>query len=193
MILSVFWEFLKIGMFAIGGGLATLPFLYDISSRTGWFTEAQVADMLAVAQVCPGPIGINVAAGLGYIAAGIPGTVVAVLGEITPSIIAIIIVSRILNKFRTKRYVDSAFYGLRPASAALIAAAGVDVLFKTLFHWDVFLETRGFWDLWNWGGFALAAVIFILTNYIPKVKKWHPAVFIAFSAAAGIALRLGGA
>ena len=78
--LRLFWEFFKTGLFAVGGGLATLPFIYDISDRTGWFTYQQIADMIAVSESTPGPIGVNTATYVGYITGGLPGAIVATLG-----------------------------------------------------------------------------------------------------------------
>lgn len=122
--LRLFWEFFKTGLFSVGGGLATLPFIYDMSDRTGWFTYQQIADMVAVSESTPGPIGVNTATYVGYITGGVPGALVATLGLVTPAVICILIIASCLKKFRENRFVDHAFYGLRPASAALIAAAG---------------------------------------------------------------------
>lgn len=70
--LRLFWEFFKTGLFSVGGGLATLPFIYDMSDRTGWFTYQQIADMVAVSESTPGPIGVNTATYVGYITAAFP-------------------------------------------------------------------------------------------------------------------------
>ena len=107
--LRLFWEFFKTGLFAVGGGMATLPFLYSMSDTTGWFTHAQLADMIAVSESTPGPIGVNMATYVGFTAAGIPGAVIATLGLITPSIIIILIIARVLAAFRQNKYVDAAF------------------------------------------------------------------------------------
>ena len=90
--LRLFWEFFKTGLFAVGGGMATLPFLYSMSDATGWFTHAQLADMIAVSESTPGPIGVNMATYVGFSTAGVPGAVVATLGLITPSVIIILII-----------------------------------------------------------------------------------------------------
>ena len=120
----LFWEFFKTGLFAVGGGLATLPFLQDMAERTGWFTHAQLADMLAVSESTPGPIGVNMATYVGFTTGGVPGALVATLGLVTPSVIVILIVAAFLKAFRDSKWVSGAFYGLRPASTALVAAAG---------------------------------------------------------------------
>ncbi|MBR0521330.1 MAG: chromate transporter, partial [Spirochaetales bacterium] len=89
--LQLFWEFFKTGLFAIGGGMATVPFLFDISARTGWFTASELANMIAVSESTPGPIGINMATYVGFETAGILGSVIATLGLVVPSIIIIVI------------------------------------------------------------------------------------------------------
>ena len=98
--LRLFFEFFKTGLFAVGGGMATLPFMYDISDRTGWFTHAQLADMIAVSESTPGPIGVNMATYVGFTAGGVPGAIIATLGIITPSVIIILIIARVLKAFR---------------------------------------------------------------------------------------------
>ena len=125
--LQLFWEFFKTGLFAVGGGLATLPFLQDMADRTGWFTHAQLADMLAVSESTPGPIGVNMATYVGFTTGGIGGALVATIGLVTPSVIVILIVAAFLNAFRDSKWVSAAFYGLRPASTGHIAAAGFSV------------------------------------------------------------------
>ena len=179
--LQLFYEFFKTGLFAVGGGLATLPFLEDISQRTGWFTSAQLADMLAISESTPGPIGVNMATYVGFETAGILGALCASAGLVMPSVILIILVSKVLEKFRTNTYVEAAFYGLRPASVAMVASAGIGVAMTTLLN----LTASGFAVL-RWRELVLAAVILVLTNFVPKVKKFHPIVFIALAAAVGI-------
>lgn len=192
MYLQLFWEFFKAGLFAIGGGMATIPFLYDISDKTGWFTHTDLANMIAVGESTPGPIGVNMATYVGFVTGmqdggvltAVLGAVVATVGLITPSVIVILIVAAILKSFRDNRYVESAFYGLRPASTGLIAAAGISVVMSTMI-----LEGAAF--AINWKGIILAAVLWVLTNVVEKTKKWHPIVFIAFSAVVGILLQMG--
>ena len=112
ILLHLFWEFFKTGLFAVGGGMATLPFLYDMSTRTGWFTQAKLADMIAVSESTPGPIGVNMATYVGFETAGIPGAVIATLGLICPSIIIVLVIARVLKQFRDNKTVDAAFYGI---------------------------------------------------------------------------------
>ena len=95
--LQLFWEFFKAGLFAIGGGLATLPFLQDMAVKTGWFTTDQLADMIAVSECTPGPIGVNMATYAGFLTKGVPGGIVATIGLITPSAVSFV---RILVRSR---------------------------------------------------------------------------------------------
>ena len=192
-LLRLFWEYFKTGLFSVGGGLATLPFIYDIADKTGWFTHAQIADMIAVAESTPGPIGINMATYVGFTTAGVPGAIVATLGIITPPITIILIIAKFLQRFRESRLVDHAFYGLRPASAALIAAAGFSVVKIALIDLAAFAGSHALSDLFQWKALVLAAVIWVLTNVVRQTKKLHPLAFIALSAAAGIVFRFAGA
>ena len=147
ILIRLFFEFFKAGLFAIGGGMATLPFLYNISDKTGWFTYGQLADMVAISESTPGPMGVNMATYVGFTTAGPVGAVIATLGLITPSIIVILIIAGFLKAFKTNKYVQNAFYGLRPASTGLIAAAGLSVLSLLLLHEDAFAASRKITDL----------------------------------------------
>ena len=184
--LRLFWEFFKTGLFAVGGGMATLPFLYDMSAKTGWFSAGQLADMIAVSESTPGPIGVNMATYVGFTTAGIPGAVIATLGLITPSVIIILTIARVLQAFRQNRYVDAAFYGLRPCSVGLIAAAGILVVKIALFDVDLFQSTGVFLDLLRPKALLLAALLLVLTNAVKTTKKLHPIVFILSSAVLGV-------
>ena len=196
--LQLFWEFFKTGLFAAGGGMATIPFLYDLSDKTGWFTHNDLANMIAVGESTPGPIGVNMATYVGYITgmqqggigAALLGAVIATLGLITPSVIVILIVAAILKSFRNSRAVNNAFYGLRPASTGLITAAGIAVIASNLFFADVWAQGN-FLQAFNWKGIVLAVVLWLLTNVVKKTKKWHPIVFIGFSALVGIVFQMG--
>lgn len=182
ILLRLFYEFAKVGLFSVGGGLATVPFLQSMGEKTGWFTNAQLSTMIAVSESTPGPMGVNMATYVGYTIMGIPGAVVATLGLITPSIIVIIIIAGFLKKFRQSRTVDAVFYGLRPASTALIASAGLSVAISVFFsvggtaehtisvHWPVVL---------------LSILIFLAMQH-KKLKKIHPVAFIAVAAVVGV-------
>jgi chromate transporter len=184
--LSLFWEFFKTGLFSVGGGMATLPFLYQMADTKGWFTAEQLADMVAVSESTPGPIGVNMATYVGFLTGGIPGALVATIGLVTPSVIIILLIARVLEKFRSNKTVDAGFYGLRPCSVGLIAAAGLLVVKIALFHFDRFAETGRFLDALNIKAIILAAVLLVLTRYVKPLKKLHPVFFILASAVAGV-------
>ena len=190
--LRLFWEFFKVGLFSVGGGLATLPFLYSLGAKTGWFSTADVANMLAVSECTPGPIGVNMATYAGFDCAGVLGGVVATLGLVTPSVIVIVLIAMALQAFRTNKYVDAAFYTLRPASTGLIAAAGWSVFALVLVNLDAYRASYQLADLLQWKNLILFAVIWVLTNLVKPLKKLHPVVFLALAAVVGIVFRLGG-
>ncbi len=187
--LRLFFEFFKIGLFAIGGGMATIPFLYDLSDATGWFSHNDLANMIAVSESTPGPIGVNMATYVGFvsgmndgnIATALLGALIATLGLITPSIIIILIIAAVLKNFRQNKLVNNSFYGLRPASTGLIAAAGLSVLWS-----NMFLNETVALNTFNWKGLILAAALWVLSNLVPKVKKLHPIVFIGLAALCGV-------
>ncbi len=179
--IRLFYEFFKAGLFAIGGGLATLPFLQEIGQKTGWFSAHDLTDLIAISESTPGAIGINAATYAGYHASGVFGGVVATLGLVAPSIIVIILVSKVLNKFKESRLVQDVFYGLRPASTGLIAAAGFSVVLATLVTvTEIPVDPAG---AFNWFGIVLAVLLYL------AIKKWnrHPVVYIGASALIGIA------
>ena len=197
-LLRLYFEFFKTGLFAVGGGMATLPFLKEIGESTGWYTYSDLLNMLAVSESTPGPIGINMATYVGYTVAGIPGVLAATIGEVTPSIIVILIVAAILKSFRNNVYVERAFYGLRPASSGLIGGAAVAVVLEVLLGSGVvFREGSLLGQLVmssgiHWAGIGLAVVLYILTNHVKATKKLHPIVFIAASAVIGIVFGFAG-
>ncbi len=186
--LQLFLEFFRTGLFAVGGGMATLPFLYDMAERTGWFTAAQLADMIAVSESTPGPIGANMATYVGFTSAGVPGAVIASLGLVTPSIIVILLVAAFLKSFRDSKYVNAAFYGLRPASAAMVASAGITVVLATFLDGAVG-AVSDILAVIDWKAVALAVVLLVLTRWVKVTKKLHPIVFIAASAVVGVVLK----
>ena len=202
-------EFFKTGLFAIGGGLATIPFLKQMAEKYyeayGWFSVPELTDMIAVSESTPGPIGVNMATYAGFnmgyangdggvlgIFTGILGGIAATLALITPSIIIILIVAKFLEKFKSNKLVDGAFYGIRPCSAALIAAAMLDVLLMSVFSQTMKVVNLGSLavsipETVSYIGIALFA---IMIPIIVKLKKVHPIVFIAIGAVAGIIFKL---
>lgn len=186
--LKLFFAFFKVGLFAVGGGMATFPFLTDLAETSGWYTQQQLIDMIAVAESTPGPIGVNTATYVGFTTAGIPGAVVASLGLITPSFLVILIIARMLAKYRDSKLVNTIFSGLRPASTGLIAAAGFSVVLVSLFD----LAAPSLVQMVNWKGIVLAAVLLVLTRKVKQTKDLHPVVFITLSAVVGILFGFAG-
>ena len=191
ILLRLFFEFAKTGLFAVGGGLATIPFLQDLGARTGWFSAADLSTMIAVSESTPGAMGVNMATYVGFTIArlhgipGIIGAIVATLGLTFPSIVVIVIIAGFLEKFRQSKTVDAVFYGLRPASTALIASAGLTVAMTVLVTVGGAAEHA---LSIHWPALILAVVVFIAMRYTP-LKKLHPVLFIAFSAVVGVVLQ----
>ena len=181
ILFRLFFEFAKVGLFSVGGGLATIPFLQAMGESTGWFTNMELTTMVAVGESTPGPVGVNMATYVGFATAGIPGAVIATLGLIFPSIIVILIIAGFLQKFRQSKTVDAVFSGLRPASTALITAAGLGVA-ATVFT-AVNAAGQGF--ALRWPQLILAVAIFLGTQH-KKLKKLHPIVFIGMAALVGL-------
>lgn len=171
--LQLFFEFFKTGLFALGGGMATVPFLFDISARTGWYTANELANMIAVAESTPGPIGVNMATYVGFETAGIPGCIIATLGLIMPSVIIILIIASLLSKFAEKPVVKTVFKYLRPAVMGLLMYALYQVA-CVVFVVDSKIQ--------------IASVIAFLVLFFctQKWKKVHPIVWIALGAVFGV-------
>lgn len=184
MLLWLFIRFFLVGLFAVGGGLATLPFLYEMSEDTGWFTTADISNLVAISESTPGPMGVNMATYVGFITKGIPGGIIGPLGLVTPSVIVIIIVSLFLNRFKESKAVQNVFYGLRPASAALIASAGLGI-FKLAFIGSEFNT-----GIFTSKSFIVSAVMAVVLYIAIKKIKLHPVVFIAISAVAGVVFQI---
>lgn len=182
LIIEVFIRFFGCGLFAIGGGLATLPFLYSMAEETGWFDFHDISNMIAISESTPGPLGVNMATYVGYQIKGVLGAMLAPLSLVLPSVIIIVIISKILDKFKTAAVVQNALYGLRAASAALITAAGIGVAKIALLHAEKLQAGADFLQVINFKAIILAIIIFI---GLKKFKK-HPIFYIIFAAAAGI-------
>ena len=126
--LTLVYEFFKIGIFSFGGGYATIPFLYNISEVYGWYTVKELTNMVAIASMTPGPVGINVATFAGLKTAGIPGSALATVSEMLPSLFLVIIVSKILTKFSKSFFVKSLIETLKPISCALLLSVSIGLL-----------------------------------------------------------------
>lgn len=184
--LLLFWEFFQAGLFAVGGGLATLPFVQRMMQQyPAWFGTLQLADIVAIAESTPGPIGVNAATFAGYYAAGVPGAITASLAVVLPSFIVISLIAGVMAKYRDNRLVDDLFKGLRPAATGLVAAAGYAVCKSALFlGWG-----GGFFAAFDWWNVLLFAVI-LSCMLLPKLKKLHPILYILLGAGVGMLIRL---
>lgn len=184
-LLLLFYEFFKTGLFAVGGGLATIPFLTDMEARlVHWFTGATVADIVAIAESTPGPIGVNAATYAGFSAAGVPGAIVATIALTIPSFVIITVISKFLERYRSSKLVNDAFKGMRPVVAGLISAAAWSMLKLSVFRGEGSLFASVDW-------LCLALFVgFVVVMNIKKIKKLHPICFIIAGAVLGLALGL---
>ena len=192
-LLTLMIEFFKTGLFAVGGGLATLPFLSQMGEKFGWFTAEELANMIAVGESTPGPIGVNMATYVGFtqgmattdnMLMAVASAVMATLSLVLPSLIVICIVASMLAKFQSNRNVQNAFAGIRPAVTGLIGAAGWALMEIVLFKGGAVAFTTI-----NWLALILFVVFFIATM-LKKLKKVHPIVFILAGAILGIIFKM---
>lgn len=176
-------EFFKIGLFSIGGGMATLPFLMDLTTRYDWYTASELANMVAISESTPGPVGINMATYAGYNAAGVPGAIVATLSLTAPALIIIVVIAKFLENFSENPTVKAVFYGIRPTVAALIGYAVWELLKIAL------ISTTGGVTQVDYTSLFICLGTFGLLQ-VKQLKKLHPLVWIASGAVIGIVFRM---
>lgn len=181
--LILFLEFFKVGLFALGGGLAALPFLQDLIVKYNWLTSEELLNMIAVSESTPGAIGVNTATFIGYNTAGISGGLTATLGLVMPSLIIVIFIAHYFNKFNQHPLVKSAFSGIRPAVAGLIASAGFELARGGLLNLDN-LDL----DIFSAIDFKSLLLLLIIFISIRKFKK-HPIFYIISAAVIGIVFK----
>lgn len=185
--LWLFLEFLQTGLFAVGGGYATLPFIQKMMERyPSWFGSMKLADIAAISEATPGPVGVNAATFAGYSAAGVPGALIATAALVLPSFVIISLVVRALEKYRQSRLVGEVLITLRPAVTGLIAAAAWSVVYAALF---VAPLSGGLMQAMNWGNVALYLVLLGLL-FVPKVKNLHPVFFFLAGGIVGAVMGL---
>ncbi len=189
-------EFFKTGAFAIGGGLATIPFLKEISENRGWFTLQELTDFIAISESTPGPIGINMATYAGFKAIsgefdsglwGILGAVIAPLSLVVPSVTAVLFVAKFYEKFKTNKYISASFAGVRASTAGLICGAMGSVFLAMIWNAEVWKATGDFLKAVN--GVEIISFA-LLTFCIFKFKKIHPVAFIGVGAVIGLVFGL---
>lgn len=181
--ISLFWEFFKIGLFAVGGGPATLPFLMDLTEKKPWYTMEQLTDMIAVSESTPGPLGLNMATYAGYQAMGPVGGLISSFGLVLPSVVVIILIAKFLENFNKNPYVQAAFRGIRPAVTALIGAAVFNLCKVSLFT-----QTES-GLIPAVGSIVIAVVVFGLLQ-VKKLNKFHPVLWFLVGAVIGVVFRL---
>lgn len=185
--LRLMWEFFKVGLFAVGGGMATIPFLYDIGEKFGYFSSAELLDMIAVSESTPGAIGINMSTYAGINAYGNLGGLLATLSLITAPVVIILFIARAMDSFKNSKIVKDAFLALRPATAGLILGAMSSVLLLSLFDPESFRQTYRLIDLFRPIPIVLFTIFFLM---LVKFKKINPIFIIILSAGLGIVLGL---
>ena len=194
--LTLFWEYFKIGLFTIGGGYAMLPLVTQIVLRRGWLTEDQLISFIGIAESTPGPFAINLATfvgntvgmttGLGVFG-GILGSVIATVAVVLPSLVIIVVVTILFEKFKSSKYVQGALKGIKPVVVGLILSAVMTVGSKVILPELNFknITADGF-SQFNWISMIIVAVMVPLSQVKIKRKKIHPIYLILLSAVAGV-------
>lgn len=176
LLIRIFVEFFKTGLFAIGGGLATIPFLNNMGQTYGWFNEELLSTMIAVSESTPGPIGINMATYVGYHLNGLLGSATATVALVTPSVIIICVIANMMQKFQDSKLVKEIFTGLKPMVLGLIVYACIGIFKNALFNSFASLDIK-------WEAIVLLAVLLVIQQ---KYKKLHPVFLIVIAAFIGI-------
>jgi len=176
-------EFFCIGLFSIGGGMATVPFLMSLAARTGWFTLQELTSMIALSAATPGPIGVNIATYVGYTVLGIPGGILAALFLTLPSFLIILLLAHLIEKLRGKPRFEAIFSAIRPASIGLIAAVLLHLCVST------FVSPGATFGI-AWKSVALFLVL-CLALFAPHLRKLPIPVFLLCSALCGIVFQMG--
>lgn len=180
---TLFYEFFKIGLFSVGGGMATLPFLMDLTYKYDWFSASELANMVAISESTPGPVGVNMATYAGYSAAGLPGALVATLSLTAPAIVIISIIAKFLTDFSDNKNVKACFYGFRAVVPALIGVAVLELVKIAIIKIDHGIVS------YEIPGIIIGILVLILLQFKP-LKKLHPIVWIIIGAILGIILNL---
>ncbi|MDO4960963.1 MAG: chromate transporter [Eubacteriales bacterium] len=180
--LLLFWEFFKIGLFAVGGGPATLPYLMELTNRYDWYTMTDLTNMIAVSESTPGPLGLNMSTYAGFKTLGLFGGVVSTAGLVVPSLIIICLIAKFLDNFNENKYVKGAFAGIRPAVAAIITVSVLGVCRVSLFAEEAGTYTPFIKTI------ILCAIVLALLQ-VKKLSKFHPAFWLLFAAIIGIVFR----
>ena len=172
ILLQLFWSFLQIGLFSFGGGYAILPLIQEqVVNHHGWLTLQEFADVVTISQMTPGPIALNAATFVGTRMAGVPGALVATVGNVTPSFIIVLLLAWIYFRYRSLKVMKGILFGLRPAVVALIASAGISILFLALFGTQRLPDSL---QQVSWYAIGLFLVGFIVV----RIRKINPVLVI---------------
>lgn len=177
-LLQLFWSFLQVGMFSIGGGYAAMPLIQnEVVMNHGWLTMGEFTDLITIAEMTPGPIAVNAATFVGIRIAGLPGAIVATAGCVFPSVVIVSLLSFVYYKYQSVSTLQSVLASLRPAVVALIAAAGLSIWQTAVFQNGAAALT----DI-NWiGMISFAAAFFALRKF-----KWNPIAVMLACGAVGL-------
>lgn len=181
--LKLFYEFFKTGLFAIGGGLATIPFLTEIGQKTGWYTMQELSNMIAISESTPGPIGINMATYVGFKVAGPLGALISTLGEVCPCVLIILILSKTLIKNKDNFYIANALKGIRAVCFGLIFYAFFNIFLNNVLVLNEYSISNSIFDFLD---LKRIFIFFIILTGCLLYKKGHPIIWIALSAILGI-------
>lgn len=192
-ILLLAFEYFKIGCVAIGGGYTTIPFLYYLIEKYSWFDVSEITQMIAVSNLTPGPIGINMATyagikvGMPYsIGTGLFGAILATSAFLLPSFIIIYFLAKFIKKHEQSWYIKSILYGLRPAAIGLLCISVWKILSVTVLHLNTYKESHNIQDVISLKSLLLLAVFFGLGL---KLKK-NPMILILIAIIIGILVRV---
>lgn len=192
--LKLIWAYLKIGIFGFGGGYAMLSLVEKAVVDPGWISETSFTDIVAISQMTPGPIGINSATYIGYVAPGsvdpslsgpffgILGSILATLAVTVPSFILVLTSAHFIRKHQNSGAIKGIFAGLRPVIIGLIASAAILLMNRANFN------PNGIdWQLWVNIGLCVAAfcLVYFQIPFRGKKVKLHPILIIVLAGVAG--------
>lgn len=187
VILYLIKEFIIIGGLGIGGGMVAIPFIQNIASTTGWITEAQIVEMIAITEITPGPLVVNMATYTGYIVAGILGGILTTMAVILPQIIIIYFIYKVLNKFKENKNVLIILKGIRPVSLALTAGGALTILQSAFFKaTDNYTSLSGILQIFNWKCILLGIALIALMRKV----KIHPIFYFIICGIIGVVFKL---
>ena len=180
--LQLFWSFLQIGLFSIGGGYAAMPLIQaQVVQNHAWLNMSEFTDLITIAEMTPGPIAVNSATFVGIRIAGIPGALVATFGCILPSLFIVSLLAFIYYRYKKLSVLQSVLASLRPAVVALIASAGISILLQVALGGQELTMAN-----LNFIGLALFAAAFVLLRKF----KWNPILVMCLCGAGNVLLGL---